>query len=291
MPAILNQASILIILIILTSQPISPRQTLSQWLGIETLLGKIFNLSIITLVLISAAIFVIQTYDLPPSLNRVLDLANTWILISFIIEYLLRFWCAENKLDYFLSIYSIIDLFIFIPFIFSLFGLEIGISENLIWFRIFHLLRYLRAKTFLGIIKSEDYLIVSRIFFTLFSIVFVYSGLIYQIEHAINSQAFRHFFDALYFCIVTMTTVGFGDITPLSEAGRWITLAMILTGIALIPWQVGDLVKHFVQDSQKVRVECRDCGLLLHDPDAKFCKNCGCSLSERLETSNRVTQG
>lgn len=275
----------------MTSHLISPRQTLNQWLGIETLLGKIFNLSIITLVLISAAIFVIQTYDLPPNIYQNLDLANTWILIIFILEYLLRLWCAEQKLEYFLSVYSLIDLFIFIPFIFGLFSIKIGFSENLIWFRIFHLLRYLRAKTFLGIINSENDLIVTRICFTLFSIIFVYSGLIYQIEHAINSQAFRHFFDALYFCIVTMTTVGFGDITPLSEAGRWITLAMILTGIALIPWQVGDLVKHFVQNSQKVRMECRDCGLLFHDPDAKFCKYCGCSLSEKIENSKRVAQG
>ena len=262
----------------MTSEFISPRQTLSQWLDIETLFGKIVNLSIITLVLISAAIFVIQTYDLPPNIHQVLALANTCILIIFILEYLLRLWCSEHKLEYFLSLYSLIDLFIFIPFIFGLFSIHIGFSENLIWFRIFHLLRYLRAKTFLGIINSEDNLIVTRIFFTLFSIIFVYSGLIYQIEHAINPQAFRHFFDAIYFCIVTMTTVGFGDITPLSEAGRWITLAMILTGVTLIPWQVGDLVKHFVKNAQKVRVECHNCGLFFHDPDAKFCKHCGSNL-------------
>jgi len=274
----------------LTSQLISPRQTLNQWLGIETLLGKIFNLTIITLVLISAAIFVIQTYDLPPDLFQVLDLANTCILLIFILEYLLRFWCAEQKLEYFLSIYSLIDLLIFIPFIFGVFDIEIGFSKTLIWFRILHLLRYLGAKTFLGIINSENNLIVTRIGFTLFSIIFVYSGLIYQIEHAINPQSFRHFFDALYFCIVTMTTVGFGDITPLSEAGRWITLAMILTGISLIPWQVGDLVKHFVKESQKVRVECQDCGLLFHDPDAKFCKHCGSSLVQEMELSKTVSQ-
>ncbi|MDB9515685.1 ion transporter [Roseofilum reptotaenium CS-1145] len=274
----------------MTSQLISPRQTLNQWLGIETLLGKIFNLTIITLVLISAAIFVIQTYNLPPDLDRVLDLANTWILLLFILEYLLRFWCAEQKLEYFLSIYSLIDLLIFIPFIFGVFDIEIGFSKTLIWFRILHLLRYLGAKTFLGIINSENNLIVTRICFTLFSIIFVYSGLIYQIEHVINPQSFRHFFDALYFCIVTMTTVGFGDITPLSEAGRWITLAMILTGISLIPWQVGDLVKHFVKESQKVRVECQDCGLLFHDPDARFCKHCGSSLVEEREYSNTIRQ-
>lgn len=271
----------------LTSQPFSLRQALIQGLGIETLYGKIVNLSLISLVLISAAIFVIQTYDISPNIHQILDRINTWILMSFIVEYLLRLWCAPQKINYLFSLYSLIDLLIFMPFIIGLFGIEIGISENLIWFRILHLLRYMQPKTFLGIINSEDNLIVAHILFTLFSIIFVYSGLIYQIEHAINPQAFRHFFDALYFCIVTMTTVGFGDITPLSEAGRWITLAMILTGVGLIPWQVGDLVKHFVKDAQKVRVECHNCGLFFHDSDAKFCKHCGSSL---VQLTNHPSQ-
>ncbi len=269
----------------LTSFSLTLRQTLNQWLSPDTPPGHIFNLTIISLVLISSLIFVIQTYPLPTSLYQILSLSNTCILVLFILEYLIRLWCAEQKINYIFSIYSLIDLFIFIPFLLGLLGMGIGFSRNLTWFRILHLLRFMQSKTFVILANGQDGLIVTRIGFTLFSIIFVYSGLIYQIEHSINSQAFRTFFDAVYFCIVTMTTVGFGDITPLSEAGRWITLAMILTGIALIPWQVGELVKYFVKKEQlKIKLECQHCGLLFHDLDAHFCKNCGTPLnSEQLK--------
>ncbi|MDJ1184056.1 ion transporter [Roseofilum casamattae] len=259
----------------------SVRQTVNQCLGIETLSGRLVNLTIISLVIISSAIFVIQTYSLPEDIQHLLTLTNTCILIAFIVEYGLRLWCSENKINTFFSIYSIIDLFIFVPFILGLFDIGVGFSHNLSWFRILHLARFLRAKMFLGIIDSEKELVVTRIVFILCSIIFVYSGLIYQIEHSINNPSFRTFFDALYFSVVTMTTVGFGDITPLSEPGRWITLAMILTGIALIPWQISELIKHFVREAQKANTKCPSCGLSVHDLDANFCKLCGANLASK----------
>ena len=79
----------------------------------------------------------------------------------------------------------------------------------------------------------------------------------------------------MYFSIVTMTTVGFGDVTPISEIGRLLTVLMILTGIALIPWQVGDLIKQIIKTANVVERICSGCGLDLHDEDAKFCKICG----------------
>ena len=121
---------------------------------------------------------------------------------------------------------------------------------------------------------------MARIFFTLFAIIFIYSGFIYRIEHAVNAEAFRTFFDAVYFSLVTMTTVGFGDITPISEGGRWMTLFMILTGIALIPWQVGDLIKQLVKTADRVEMPCPGCGLYFHDADAKFCKRCGTKIEK-----------
>ncbi|GGA28414.1 ion channel [Okeania sp. KiyG1] len=82
-------------------------------------------------------------------------------------------------------------------------------------------------------------MILTRILFTLFTIIFIFSGLIYQVEHGVNSESFKTFLDAVYFSVVTMTTVGFGDVTPASENGRLLTVLMILTGISLIPSQLG----------------------------------------------------
>ena len=76
-----------------------------------------------------------------------------------------------------------------------------------------------------------------------------------------------------------MTTVGFGDITPISELGRLLTVLMILTGVALVPWQVGDLIKRLVKNANQVETVCSGCGLAFHDADAGFCKRCGTKLS------------
>ena len=110
------------------------------------------------------------------------------------------------------------------------------------------------------------------------TIIFVYSGLIYQVEHTVNPEAFQTFLDAIYFSVVTMTTVGFGDVTPLSEGGRLLTVLMILTGISLIPWQIGDLIKQLIKTANQANKVCLGCGLSSHDTDAKFCKICGTKL-------------
>ena len=76
-----------------------------------------------------------------------------------------------------------------------------------------------------------------------------------------------------------MTTVGFGDITPTSQAGKVMTVLMILTGIALIPWQLGDLIKQVAKSANKVNAICPKCQLSSHDLDASFCKRCGTKLN------------
>ncbi|PSB08884.1 Ion transporter, partial [filamentous cyanobacterium Phorm 46] len=143
------------------------------------------------------------------------------------------------------------------------------------WFRILRLIRFLELKNSIFLISSEDGVIFSRILFTLLAIIFVYSGLIYQVEHPANPEGFGTFLDAVYFSVVTMTTVGFGDVTPISETGRFLTILMILTGIALIPWQLGDLIKQLVKTANQVETVYTGCGLSVHDANAKFCKKCG----------------
>lgn len=88
---------------------------------------------------------------------------------------------------------------------------------------------------------------------------------------------------AVYFSIVTMTTVGFGDVTPLSEIGRLLTVLMILTGIALILWQLGDLMKQLIKTANQIEMPCVGCGLPFHDKDARFCKICGTPLETEPE--------
>ncbi|NMG21147.1 ion transporter [Brasilonema bromeliae] len=242
---------------------------------LETPIGKFVNLTIAGLVLLSSVIFVAQTYNLSDNLRNFLDSIDTVVLLIFSIEYLLRVWSEENKIKYIFSFYSLIDLIAIVPYFLG--GVDISFVRLLRWFRILRLIRFIDNKFFWGV-STEDSLVSTRILFTLFAIIFIYSGLIYQVEHPVNSENFATFLDAFYFSIVTMTTVGFGDVTPISELGRLLTVLMILTGIALIPWQVGDLIKRLVKTANQVETICSGCGLSFHDTDAKFCKVCGTNL-------------
>ncbi|OUL37449.1 Ion transporter [Nostoc sp. T09] len=243
---------------------------------LDTPVGQGINLTIAGLVFLSSGIFVAETYNIPNVVRLQLNIVDTAIFIIFVVEYIMRLWSAENKIKYFLSLYSIIDLIAILPFFLG--AVDLSFIRLLRWFRILKLIRVIDQRFFFGSISSEDGVIFARILFTLFAIIFVYSGLIYQVEHPVNPKVFTTFLDALYFSIVTMTTVGFGDVTPASELGRWLTVLMILTGIALIPWQVGDLIKRLVKTANQVETICASCGLAFHDTDARFCKSCGAKL-------------
>lgn len=245
---------------------------------INTPLGKAINLAIASLVLLSSAIFVVETYTIPDSTRLILDTIDAIVLLVFVLEYGLRFWCAEQKSQYFFNLYSLIDLIAIIPVFLG--AIDIRFIRILRWFRILKLIRFIEGSTLFGRISTTDSLVFVRILFTLFAIIFIYSGLIYQVEHPVNSQVFATFLDAVYFSVVTMTTVGFGDVTPISPGGRLLTVLMILTGIALIPWQLGDLIKQLVRTANQVESSCPTCGLALHDADARFCKLCGCKLEK-----------
>jgi len=243
---------------------------------VETTIGKGVNLGIIGLVLLSSAIFVVQTYAIPDDWHWGLNLLDKGILAIFAIEYLLRFWTAENKLRYCFSLYPLIDLLAILPFLIGVF--DISFIRVFRWFRILRLIRFMEGKTIIGYISQEDSAIFTRILLTLFIIVFIYSGLIYQVEHPLNPEKYSTFLDAVYFSVATMTTVGFGDVTPMSQLGRLLTILMILTGIAVIPWQLGDLVKRLVKTANQMDKPCPTCRLAMHDRDAQFCKNCGTRL-------------
>lgn len=250
------------------------RATVGFYLNdIQTPIGVVLDLCITLLVLISTSIFVAQTYPIPDGVRAMLDGVNTTILWIFVAEFAVRLWSAEHRWRFLFSLYSIIDLVTILPFLVGV-G-DVGYLRIFRWFRILRLVRFVESKALWGNVSGSDRVILTRILFTLFTIIFVYSGLIYQVEHVVNPQEFQTFLDAFYFSVVTMTTVGFGDVTPISEGGRLLTVLMIVTGVGLIPWQVGDLVRRLVKSGAQSEIPCRGCGLQFHDIDAQYCKQCG----------------
>lgn len=244
----------------------------------ETPIGIAIDFVILGLILLSVVIFVAETFRISASLLAWFHAIDTIILFIFTIEYLIRLWSAENKIKYIFSLFSLIDLIAIIPLLFG--WLDIRYLRVFRWFRLLRIIRFLDFEVFVFRIRTEDGIILARILLTLFSIIFIYSGLIYQVEHQVNNTVINNFFDSLYFCVVTMTTVGFGDITPLSDLGRALTLLMILTGITFIPWQINELIKQLFKTSGKLENKCSNCGLSWHEFDAKYCKSCGVQLEE-----------
>ena len=240
----------------------------------ETYLGLGLNIAIATLILISAGLFVAETYPLPPRVRVGLTILDWLILGIFLVEYVVRLWAAERPLRYVINPYALVDLIAILPVLVGVFDMR---SLRLIrWLRILKLARFLEEEHWLG----REGLIIARIVFTLFSIVFIYSGAIYQVEHPVDPTIFGTFLDAMYFAVVTMTTVGYGDVTPVSEAGRTLTVMMILTGIALIPSQVGSLIQNINRLQTVNDVSCKSCGLSSHESDALYCRRCGSQLPQ-----------
>ena len=258
------------------------RDRLRSWLDdLDTPVSWAVNSVLLGAIFATSAIFVATTFDIDPAIAQTLHRIDRCLSIVFIAEYALRWWSASNRWRYPVQIYSLIDLVAVVPMVLG--GWDILYVRLLRSFRILLLLRFFDRRRILSRLSLADSQILGRILLTLLCLLFIAAGLIYNVEHNTPYSAIHNFLDAFYFTVVTMTTVGFGDITPLSNAGRLVTLLMILAGITLIPWQIGELVRQLIRSVQKVNQDCSGCGWMFHDPDAQFCKRCGAELS--LDTS------
>ena len=242
----------------------------------DTPIGRGLNFVITGLILASCGLFVAQTYPLPITLRQWISWCDMGILVVFTIEYLLRLWSAPQRIQYFFKLSTLIDLAVLLPFLIG--TNTLSFLRIFRWLRVLRLIRFFEGSSVFGV-NREDGAIALRILFTIFAIIFVYSGLIYQVEHGINPEQFATFLDAVYYAVSSISTAGFGDINPISQLGRLLSVLMMLTGLVLIPWQLGDLFKRFVNNREQHQIRCPRCGLMLHDHVARFCKACGTELN------------
>jgi len=260
------------------------RETIQFYLiDCKTPLGKVLDIFIIFLNLIICAIFVIETYPVSEAVKNFLWNTEIIIVFFFIAEYVARLYGAKNRLKQLMDVYSIVDFIAIIPTLSLLVLPLFGITLNIGFLRVIRMIRVLRIFRFLRFTADPIFffgtitlrlLNLIKLFLTIFMIFFISSGLFFHVENAINPHV-QTFGDAFYYTVVTLSTVGFGDIIPMSETGKWVTVLMILSGIILIPWQVSRIVKEWLHISTKKEVICPECGLRYHDENASHCKSCG----------------
>ena len=207
------------------------------------------------------------------------------------IEYAARLYGARNRFKQMGDLYSVIDLITILPtlilVVLAAGGVQahlgaVGVVRGLRIFRILRFFRFTANPDFFFGRVTQQLLRVLRLFLTIVIIFFISSILFYEVEHPVNAAVVT-FTDAFYFTVVALTTVGFGDITPLSEGGKWVTILMILSGIILIPWQISRIVKEWIHFSRKRDIICTQCGLRYHDDDASHCKSCGHIIYQEYE--------
>lgn len=263
------------------NKELMPSTIKNYFFSLNKLSGKVFELFFLLITLIFCFLSVVETYY--PQ-NQILAILDKILLSIVICEYFLRVLAESKKLRFiFLNFYSLIDLITIISSLLIYFS---PITFDLGFIRIFYLLKPLRIVRFARYLQSEEFffgritnyhLKIVRLLLSLFIVFFLASGFIYSVEHNLNPKL-NSFGDGFYYAVVTLTTVGFGDITPVTDAGRMVTIIIILMGVVIIPWQAGQIIKEWFNLNNKKEIICPKCKSPYHDYDAIYCKTCGTKL-------------
>ena len=254
----------------------------------QTLAGKIIDIVLLALNLVFVGVFVAQTYPVSQTTASLLWHFEVGIVLVFVAEYVLRLYAAQNRVAEFSNPYSIVDLLSVVPTLSVLLVaspvvlLNAGFLRALRVIRVLRFYRFTQDEEFFFGTVSVSTLRTMKLLLTVLITFFVFAGLFYSAEHRINPDV-NNFGDAFYYMVVTLTTVGFGDITPVSQLGRWVTVAGVLAAIILVPWQASKIVREWTH-REKVNVTCPNCGLSYHDADASHCKSCGAVIYQEYDS-------
>lgn len=259
--------------------------------GTETPVGKWFDLSLITVILASVLVIMLDSIVGMHTAYGTLFRQLEWLFtILFTIEYLIRIWCAPNRKGYTLSLYGIVDLLALLP---TYLSLLLPQAAPLLIIRLLRILRIFRVLRLLSLLSEANDLAAAlqrsgRKIFVFFSILMIvttiFGSLLYVIEGPGNG--FDDIPTSIYWAIVTITTVGYGDVTPITTAGRGVSAVGMLIGYAIIAVPTGIITAEFTlaqrlkqeRESRLLARNCSNCARVEQDPEAHYCRHCGTHL-------------
>lgn len=227
--------------------------------------GRWFDLFMMVLIITNVIAVIIETIPgLDPDFHRSLEIFDTISVIIFSIEYLTRIWvCTENheegydhpitgRLKHMISPLALIDFIAIAPFYLAMF-----ISVDLRFMRIFRLLRLLKLtryspaiETFAAVMASQRRPLGAALLVMMMLLVFA-SSIVYMFEREAQSEAFASIPHAMWWGLATLTTVGYGDVTPITAAGKIFGAVIMVMGIAMFALPAGILTSGFTREIKK----------------------------------------
>ena len=251
----------------------------------DTRLGKLFDIVLIISIVVSVIIVMIDSVAV---INK--EYGDTlyileWIFtILFTIEYFLRLFTVGRPIKYATSFFGVVDLFAILPTYFSVlfpgsqYFLVIRILRLLRVFRVLKLVQYVGEARLLrqAMIASKRKIIV--FIFTVLTIVVIFGSIMYVIEGSENG--FTSIPRSIYWAIVTLTTVGYGDVSPVTPLGQAVAAIIMILGYGIIAVPTGIVTAEMTAAAgKKISTQaCPECSAEGHESDAQFCKYCGAKL-------------
>ena len=208
----------------------------------DTTPGKIFDIFIQSLIVLSLISFSIETLpDLSENIKRLLKITEAIVVVIFTMEYLLRLFIADKKLKFVFSFYGLIDLFAILPFYITK-GIDLRSIRIFRLFRLVRAFKIFRYSTAIQRFKIAFLEVKEEL--TLFLVatgflLFLTSVGIYYFENSAQPEQFKSVFHCLWWAIVTLTTVGYGDVYPVTVGGKIFTSFIVIIGLGIIAVPTG----------------------------------------------------
>jgi voltage-gated potassium channel len=252
----------------------------------DTPLGKAFDVALLLAIVLSVGVVVIESVEKYSVKYKDIFLYTEWVFTFFFtLEYILRIIISPSKRKYIFSFFGIVDLLSILPAYLSL--IFTGVHSLMI-LRSFRLLRVFRIFKLARFVGEESQLrralSASRpkiiVFLVAVGIIVVIMGTImYLVEGA--EHGFTSIPRSIYWAIVTLTTVGYGDIAPTTVLGQTLASIIMIMGYGIIAVPTGIVTAEIAKTSSKrdIRRLCDNCQASIFDDDAQFCKYCGSELT------------
>jgi voltage-gated potassium channel len=250
----------------------------------ETPLGKAFDVVLLWAIVLSVLAVTLESVDsIQVTHGEILKTVEWVFTILFTAEYLMRIMLVRRPVRYITSFFGIVDLLSCLPTYLAIF---LSGAHSLMVIRILRLLRMFRVLKMVGHVRGGETimrgLMESRakifvFFFTVFLFSILAGTLMYLVESGEEGTHFTNIPISIYYAIVSITTVGYGDMVAITTLGKMLTSIFVLTGYAIIAVPTGivtsELLKSHLGDPSSDA--CPGCGVNGHLPDANYCRKCG----------------